>query len=152
MASTVRIRTQLYVVVAVAAFIGAGFVMGQRGCEERPVKISYGRVPKVKVDVLKSGAGAPIVEGKRIELHYTLKLTDGTVILDTRSKERTHKMYVGDGTVIEGLDEGIRGMRLGEIRRITIPPELAYGRPGYAAGKIPANEKVIMDVELAAVN
>ncbi len=152
MASTVRIRTQLYVVAAVAAFIGGGFMLAQSGCQDRPVKISYGREPKVKIDVLKNGAGAPIVEGKRIELHYTLKLKDGTVIIDTRANERTHKMYVGDGTVIEGLDQGIRGMRLGEVRRITIPPELGYGRPGYAGGKIPPNEKVIMDVELAAVN
>lgn len=152
MATTVRIRTQFLVVVIVTAFMGLGYLLVQNGCQERPVRISYGREPKVKIDVLKGGAGAPIVEGKRIELHYTLKLKDGTVIIDTRSNERTHKMYVGDGTVIEGLDQGIRGMRLGEVRRITIPPELGYGRPGYAGGKIPPNEKVIMDVELAAVN
>lgn len=122
------------------------------GCKDRAVKVSYDRKPKVKVEVLRKGAGAPIVDGKRVELHYTVTLEDGTVVIDTRADDRTHKMYVGDGTVIEGLDDGIQGMRLGEIRRITIPPELGYGRPGYANGLIPAHEKIFMEVELAAVN
>jgi FKBP-type peptidyl-prolyl cis-trans isomerase len=141
----------LRVACALSIVIGPAIGCVQGGCRDRRVRVSYDRVPEIEMEVLREGAGAPIVEGKRVELRYTVALEDGTIIIDTRANDRTHKMYVGDGTVIKGLDDGIRGMRLGEIRRLVIPPELGYGRPGYS-DRIPANEKIIMEVELAAVN
>jgi len=131
---------------------GVGLLSTQIGCRDKTLKIARNREPEIRQRTLRAGSGAPIVEGKRIELHYTLSLEDGTVLVDTRANRRTHKMFVGDGTVIKGLDDGIRGMRLGEIRRLVIPPELGYGRAGYADGTVPANAKLIVEVELVAVN
>ena len=132
--------------------VGATGLLASSGCQDKSVQVEFDREPEVGVTTLRKGSGAPIVEGKRIELHYTVELENGKVLIDTRANDRTHKMYVGDGTVIAGLDQGIRGMRLGEIRRLVIPTELGYGRGGYGNGAVPANSKLIMEVELAAVN
>jgi len=122
------------------------------GCEDRSVRIAYGREPRVQVETLREGAGAPVVEGKRVVLHYTMTLENGKTLIDTRADGQSHSLYVGDGTVIEGLDQGIRGMRLGEIRRIVVPPELGYGRAGHGGGVVPENARLLLEVELAGVN
>ncbi len=132
--------------------VGAVGLLAPAGCRDKSVRVEFDREPEVQITTLRKGSGAPIVEGKRIELHYTVELENGKVLIDTRANDRTHKMYVGDGTVIMGLDLGIRGMRLGEIRKLVIPTELGYGRGGYGDGEVPANSKLIMEVELAAVN
>ena len=145
-------KSRIPVVCTLLIVIGLLCAGALGGCRDNKVQIAFDRQPKVEMEVVRAGAGAPIVEGKRVELHYTVKLEDGTVLIDTRANEQTHRMYVGDGTVIMGLDLGIRGMRLGEIRLLVIPPELGYGRAGYGDGVVPANAKLIMEVELAGVN
>lgn len=55
------------------------------------------------------------------------------------------------GRVIPGLAQGVPGMKVGGIRRVTIPPELAYGRTGDETGTIPPNATLVFEVELLAV-
>lgn len=140
------------VLCAMSMVIGVAGLCAQGGCRDRELRVSYEREPEIQMSVVRPGTGAPIVDGKRIELHYTMSLEDGTTLIDTRANNQAHRMYVGDGTVIKGFDDGIRGMQLGEIRRLVIPPELGYGRAGYADGTVPANAKLVIEVELTAVN
>jgi peptidylprolyl isomerase len=64
--------------------------------------------------------------GDRVEVHYTCCLADGTVVDSTKDREPL-AFIIGDGTVIPGFDEAVRGMEVGEIKTVTIPADKAYG-------------------------
>ncbi|MEK6289310.1 MAG: peptidylprolyl isomerase [Acidobacteriota bacterium] len=69
----------------------------------------------------------PIVkEGDTITLHYKGWLDDGTVFDSSEAREPL-SFKVGDGQVIQGFDDGVRGMAAGESRQLNIPPDQAYG-------------------------
>ena len=67
-----------------------------------------------------------VKEGDNISLHYTGTLDDGTVF-DSSDGREPLSFTVGSGEVIQGFDEGVRGMEVGETRDISIPPDQAYG-------------------------
>lgn len=100
-------------------------------------------------ETLKPGTGAVAEAGKRIFVHYTGTLTDGTEFDSSRESNRPFQFVVGAGGVIKGWDVGIAGMKVGERRKLTIPPDLAYG--ANARPKIPANSTLVFDVELLRV-
>ena len=64
--------------------------------------------------------------GHRIRVHYTGKLTDGSVFDSSKGKEPL-EFVVGAGQMIPGFDAGVVGMEIGEERTLTLPPEEAYG-------------------------
>jgi peptidylprolyl isomerase len=64
--------------------------------------------------------------GDRVEVHYTCSLDDGTVVDSTEGREPL-AFIIGDGTVIPGFDEAVRGMEVGDIKTVTIPAAKAYG-------------------------
>ena len=68
-----------------------------------------------------------VKEGDTISIHYTGTLDDGTVF-DSSEGSQPLSFVVGSGEVIEGFDEGVRGMEVDETRDITIAPEQAYGQ------------------------
>ena len=60
--------------------------------------------------------------------------------------------WVGSGDVIAGIDHGVRGMRAGGMRKLIVPPSMAYGEAGDGTdGKIPANATLLFDVQLVRV-
>jgi peptidylprolyl isomerase len=69
---------------------------------------------------------APVKEGDTITLHYKGSLDDGTVF-DSSEGRGPLSFKVGDGQVIQGFDDGVRGMEVGESRQINIPADQAYG-------------------------
>jgi peptidylprolyl isomerase len=69
---------------------------------------------------------AQVKEGDTITLHYTGSLDDGT-IFDSSEGRQPLSFKVGTGQVIPGFDEGVRGMQIGESRKINIPAHQAYG-------------------------
>jgi FKBP-type peptidyl-prolyl cis-trans isomerase len=101
-------------------------------------------------EVLKEGTGPVAKSGDKISIHYTGTLTDGSVFDSSRSRGRPFSTAIGVGAVIRGWDEGVPGMKVGERRRLTIPPELGYG--SQVSPKIPANSTLIFDVELMGIN
>lgn len=104
----------------------------------------------VEVEVLAFGRGEPLTGAHDVDLHYTGTLLDGTQFDSSRERDRPFTFRYGAGQVIPGFERGMRGMRVGERRRITIPPALGYGERG-AGGNVPPNATLVFDVELLAV-
>lgn len=102
------------------------------------------------VETLQKGNGELALTGQRISVHYEGKLQDGTVFDASRPRGQPLSFILGKGQVIKGWDLGVEGMLVGEIRRLTIPPEMGYGANG-AGEVIPPNATLIFEVELLAV-
>ena len=102
------------------------------------------------VETLQKGNGELALTGQRISVHYEGKLQDGTVFDASRTRGQPLSFILGKGQVIKGWDLGVEGMLVGEIRRLTIPPEMGYGANG-AGEVIPPNATLIFEVELLAV-
>ena len=86
---------------------------------------------------IKDGEGPEAKAGDHISAHYVGTLSDGTVFDSSRDRGVPFDFTLGAGQVIQGWDEGIVGMKVGGIRKLTIPPEMGYG--DRAVGSIPAN-------------
>lgn len=69
---------------------------------------------------------AKVQDGDTVSLHYTGTLDDGTVF-DSSESGQPLSFTVGSGEVIQGFEEGVRGMEVGETRDISIEPDRAYG-------------------------
>ena len=103
------------------------------------------------VETLQKGNGELATANRQISVHYEGKLSDGTVFDASRLRGQPFSFTLGKGQVIKGWDLGIEGMAIGEIRRLTIPPEMGYGTVG-AEGVIPPNATLIFEVELLTVS
>lgn len=97
----------------------------------------------------KVGDGAAAATGKKVTVHYTGTLTDGTKFDSSVDRNEPFTFTLGEGRVIQGWEQGIQGMKVGGKRKLTIPPSLGYG--SQANGPIPANSTLIFEVELLKV-
>lgn len=89
--------------------------------------------------------------GKTVLVRYIGKLKKNGKIFDSNIGKSPFKFPLGVGRVIKGWDVGVNGMRVGDKRRLTIPPAMGYGATG-AGGAIPPNAWLVFDVELVNVN
>lgn len=97
------------------------------------------------------GSGAPATLGQTVSVHYTGWLTDGTKFDSSKDRNEPFEFPLGAGYVIRGWDEGVQGMQVGGVRKLTIAPELGYGVRG-AGGVIPPNATLVFEVELLEVH
>lgn len=104
----------------------------------------------LKYQDLTIGEGATAQAGQFVTVHYTGWLTDGQKFDSSKDRNDPFQFKLGGGMVIKGWDEGVQGMKVGGVRKLTIPAELGYGRRG-AGGVIPPNATLIFEVELLAV-
>ena len=121
--------------------------------KERPPPIVQSEIVHangLKTQILAEGDGDEAKQGDKIEVNYVGRLSDGGVFDSTRISGHVFSFWVGEGMVIKGWDEGILGMREGEIRRITVPPALGYGS-NPPRKIIPPNETLTFEVELTDV-
>ena len=105
---------------------------------------------ELKITVNKEGSGDIAKNGMLVSVHYTGKLEDGTEFDSSIPRGQPFTFTLGTGQVIKGWDIGVEGMKVGEKRRLVIPPHLGYGARG-AGGAIPPNATLIFDVELLEV-
>lgn len=105
-----------------------------------------------KIEVLKQGTGEEVKNGDAVSVHYTGTLENGTKFDSSLDRGTPFVFTLGAGQVIEGWDLGILGMKVGEKRKLVIPPELAYGETGTPGGPIPPNATLIFEVELIDIN
>ncbi len=97
-----------------------------------------------------TGTGATAQAGQMVSVHYTGWLTNGTKFDSSKDRNQPFSFQLGAGQVIRGWDEGVAGMQVGGVRKLTIPPQLGYGARG-AGGVIPPNATLIFEVELLGV-
>jgi FKBP-type peptidyl-prolyl cis-trans isomerase len=105
---------------------------------------------QLKIETLKPGAGDEAKAGKMVTVHYVGTLTNGSKFDSSRDRNEGFTFALGRGQVIKGWDEGVAGMKIGEVRKLTIPPEMGYGAGGYPP-VIPPNSTLVFEVELLSV-
>jgi FKBP-type peptidyl-prolyl cis-trans isomerase FkpA len=104
----------------------------------------------LQIEDLRPGTGMEASAGKTVTVHYVGTLTDGTKFDSSRDRGKGFGFKLGAGQVIKGWDQGVAGMKVGQLRKLTIPPELAYGTRGFPP-VIPPNSTLVFEVELLEV-
>ena len=104
----------------------------------------------LKIQVLQQGTGAVAETGRAVAVQYTGWLPEGPMFDTSRTTDQPYRFTLGKREVIAGWDEGVAGMKLGERRRLIIPPALGYGAAG-SPPTIPGNATLVFDVELVAL-
>jgi peptidyl-prolyl cis-trans isomerase A (cyclophilin A) len=104
----------------------------------------------LRYQMIQNGTGAQAAAGKTVSVHYEGSLDTGKVFDSSYARKKPIEFKLGVGQVIEGWDEGIALLKVGDKARFVIPADLGYGAQG-AGGVIPPNANLIFDVELMAV-
>ncbi|MEZ0181797.1 peptidylprolyl isomerase [Flavobacterium oncorhynchi] len=104
----------------------------------------------LRYKMIQKGDGKQAEAGKTVSVHYEGSLENGKVFDSSYPRKKPIEFRLGQGQVIEGWDEGIALLQVGDKARFVIPSDLAYG-PSGAGGVIPPNATLIFDVELMDV-
>ena len=137
----VRAVSHLYLRFVIALLVLAGCKKEPKPwAPQPPVTLEGG----VIVQTLREGDGSGAVKGRKVSIHFTGTLLDGGVF-DTSLQRGPMQFWVGEGHVLEGLDQGLLGIKEGEVRRVTVPPARGYGLE--AKPNIPPNSTLIFEVE-----
>ena len=103
------------------------------------------------IEDLVVGDGAEAKDYNKVVVNYTGKLEDGSVFDSSLNPGRSPFTFtLGAGSVIKGWDQGLKDMKVGGKRKLTIPSDLAYGANG-AGSAVPPNATLIFEVELLEV-
>lgn len=98
-------------------------------------------------ETIHEGTGPELKPGQTLRAHYEGKLKTGEVFDTTKTRKQPMLFTLTEADLIKGWVEGLPGMRVGEIRRMTVPPEMGYGKEGRAPA-VPPNATLVFEVEL----
>jgi FKBP-type peptidyl-prolyl cis-trans isomerase (trigger factor) len=162
------------IVVIIVGIIWVVLFLNQQTPVEEIVVEQQPKEPQVQIEVLEEGSGEKASIGDKVSIRYTMRLANegiisetveegengtitrsviqsslgGSTLAETEDNE-TFTFTLGSKEAIDGLSQGIVGMREGGRRRITVPPELGYGNE--KVGNIPANSTLEYEIELIEV-
>src|SRR5947207_6228596 len=140
---------------SISFILGAAFLTVATGCSgcSSSTTSPTSSAPFSQTD-LTVGTGATAAAGNRITVAYTGWLYDSSQPNGKGKQFETNPSFtfiLGSGGVIKGWDQGVVGMRVGGVRRLVIPPELAYGGTGTSNGVIPPNATLVFDITLISI-
>jgi FKBP-type peptidyl-prolyl cis-trans isomerase FkpA len=140
-------------VAALRAFVACTVLIAAAACggdDSSPTSPSTDSAPYSQTDI-RVGTGAEATAGRAVTVNYTLWLYSASAAENKgrRLQAGTFPFVLGTGGAIRGFDQGVVGMRVGGLRRLVIPPELAYGSQGQ--GDVPPNATLVFEVELTNV-
>jgi FKBP-type peptidyl-prolyl cis-trans isomerase len=104
----------------------------------------------LQIEKITAGTGRAPLKGELVTVHYTGWLTTGEKFDSSVDRREPFQFVLGAKQVIGGWDQGVATMVVGDKVKLTIPPELGYGRGGYP-GVIPPNANLVFEVELLGV-
>lgn len=128
----------------------AGTENGENQSNEQQNQQSY-EIQGMKVEILQQGTGEASKTGDIVTVNYVGVLQNGAKFDSSIDRNQPFSFTLGQNRVIQGWELGVLGMKAGEKRKLTIPPELAYGDQAVG-GVIPANSTLIFEVELLKIN
>lgn len=156
---------RIAVAIVAIVLLSAGFLVFRKNGEKMPdtntnsqqasssatsMEASASTSPSgLKIEDMQVGNGPEVKSGDTVTINYKGTLTNGTKFDSSYDRGTPFTTQIGVGHVIKGWDEGVIGMKVGGRRKLTIPPDLAYGDreiPG-----IPANSTLVFELELVGV-
>lgn len=102
---------------------------------------------QLEIQDIRVGTGAVATAGKVVSVHYVGTLVNGSKFDSSRDRREPFEFTLGEGEVIQGWDEGVAGMKVGGMRKLTIPASKGYGARGFPP-VIPPNATLVFEVEL----
>lgn len=146
----------LFLLAVIAVIAGFGYLIvsgyNKKSVTTPPAKIT--EAPKtmdLQVEDIATGSGQVAKDGDKLTVNYTGKLSDTGQVFDSSVGKQPFTFKLGGGEVIPGWDQGLVGMKVGGKRKLTIPPQLAYGEKG-AGNSIPPNATLVFEVDLLSVS
>ncbi|KKQ25208.1 MAG: Peptidyl-prolyl cis-trans isomerase [Candidatus Woesebacteria bacterium GW2011_GWA1_37_8] len=149
-------QISLFLILAGSVIIGVSLldkVIYKKNGEAKPevnVVQNMDTVTELKIEDLKIGTGLDVKNGNTVTVNYKGTLIDGKQFDSSYDSGQPFSFKVGEGKVIKGWDQGLLGMKVGGMRKLTIPSSLGYGEQG-AGADIPPNATLIFEIELLKV-
>lgn len=113
--------------------------------------LSSYEIQGMKIEILEQGTGEGAKVGDNILVDYVGTLEDGSQFDSSISRNQPFPYTLGQNRVIQGWELGLLGMKVGEKRKLTIPPELAYGEQGRPP-VIPESATLIFEIDMLKIN
>jgi peptidylprolyl isomerase len=139
------------ILILVIIIIGIYFTWQKPGKTGEQNNSNSYTIQGMKIDILKQGTGEGAKTGDNVVVNYVGTLQDGTKFDSSIDRGQPFPMTLGQNRVIQGWELGLLGMKVGEKRKLTIPPELGYGAQKIGE-LIPANSTLIFEIDLLSIN
>lgn len=104
-------------------------------------------ITELSFEITRPGDGPEAKLGDTVSVHYTGTFLDGNKFDSSLDRNIPFDFMLGQGQVIDGWDQGVQGMKVGEVRKLVVPYQMAYGEDGYPP-VIPARTPLLFEVEL----
>ena len=139
----------LLIILGIVAVVAIGVALWVRSNTPKETTLPQETLPTLAVEDTLEGKGVEAKIGDTVKMNYRGRLEDGTQFDSSYDRGEPFQFTIGQGSVIQGWEQGVPGMKVGGKRKLVIPPHLAYGAAGK--GSIPPNATLTFEVELVEI-